>query len=84
MTAPTAEFKPEFWLQRGSPSESPEVKASIETAVEVVGAPEEEKSEAEIVGSEPEKSKQKPSKKDAKRKTIEFDLDEEGWEQYDF
>jgi len=85
LTTPTADSKSEFWLQKGRENEKQEVKASIETDVDVVELPL-KSNENEVVedSSDHSKSRQKESKKDAKKKTIEFDTDEEGWEQYDF
>lgn len=82
-------MKEEFWIpRRMDQQEKTPPPISIETQVEVM-APVTEKSEdgEPLVSKSNEmqqQSKTKSSRKDSKKKTLEFELESDDWEQYDF
>lgn len=83
------DMKEEFWIpRRMDQQEKTPPPISIETQVEVM-APVTEKSEdgEPLVSKSNEmqqQSKTKSSRKDSKKKTLEFELESDDWEQYDF
>jgi Thaumarchaeal output domain 1 len=86
ITPPSPETKQDFWLRKQEEPSKDAPSPSIATTIDV--APEDEKEdqekEEELLKLK-ELMKQKPEEtKQEKRKTLEFDLDDEEWEQYNF